>query len=281
MKNKSRSIAVRCSGFSTREINILDATFAVEQSRDHHYFRLSEDSLQEWDICLVNSDDLKALASLAKMVPSEFHPVLLVGMPQVELPYLAVQRPIRWLKLFDALDALIGKRDLLLAQRNPSHLALGVSPRERRRRERLDLDLTDPSEYERMRAKAPQIDRILVVDQYSTFRDDLALTMAAYVVPVEWAGDAASAAEVYVQQPISVVLINPRLPDLDPYFFCMQIKHRHQGQGHRISVIFLIEEGFSYDHELARQAGCDGFLMRELGQPQIFMALSKFLSLVR
>ena len=46
-------------------------------------------------------------------------------------------------------------------------------------------------------------------------------------------------------------------------------------------MIFLVEEGFSYDHDLAQQAGCDGFLIRELGQPQIFMALSKFLSLAR
>lgn len=279
MKDKFKSIAVRFLGFSTREINIFDATFSLAQNLDYHYSRLSEDSLQEWDICLVNADDLKALASLAKLTPGDAYPVLLVGMPQVELPYPAVQKPIRWLKLFEALDALIGKRDQLLAQQNPGDFVLNAGPPERRRRERLDLDLTDPREYTRMRAKTPQIDRILVVDHHSTFSDDLALTMAQHVVPVEWAGDAVSAAEAYVQQAISIVLVNPQLPDLDPYFFCGQIKHRHQAT--RISVIFLVEEGFSYDQELARQAGCDGFLMRELGQPQIFTALSKFLSLAR
>jgi len=275
MTMRTRPIAIRFLGFSLREIAIFDATFSVEQVRDLRYFRLPEDSLQEADICLVNADDLKALASLARLTPNDASPVLLVGMSQVELPYLAVQKPIRWLKLFDALDALIRKRDQLRVLQNPGDLALNAGPPERRRRERLDLDLTDPREYRRMRAKLPQTDRILVVDRQSTFRDDLALNMAAYAVPVEWVDDAASAVEVYVQQPISIVLINPQLPDLDPYFFCGQIKRRHQET--RISVIFLVEEGFSYDHALARQAGCDGFLMRELGQPQIFMALSKFL----
>ncbi|PUA19275.1 response regulator transcription factor [Glaciimonas sp. PCH181] len=276
MQIKSRSIAVRFLGFSPREIHIFDATFAVELTRSVRYFRLSENSLQQWDICIVNAEDLQALASLDKLQPDDAFPVLLVGTPRVALPYLAVQKPIRWLKLFDALDTLIAHRNQLPLTKNARIPAISTLSPERRRRERLDLDLTDPGVYEKMRVKPALTDRILVVDHNPAFRDDLALSMLDYLVPVEWVGDATSAAEVYMQLPISIVLINPQLPDLDPYFFCEKIKDRYREI--RISVFFLVDEPFTYQPALAQLAGCDGFLARNLGQPQIVAALSKFLS---
>ncbi|SFA76608.1 Response regulator receiver domain-containing protein [Collimonas sp. OK607] len=279
MKNHNAPFAIRFIGFSAREINIFDATFSVEQNREKQYYRLSEDSLQEPDLYLVNADDLKALAILADMEPNNLRPALLVGAPHVELPFATVERPIRWLKLFSALDTLIERRLIMLAKQDSADGALHNSVPERRRRERLDLDLTDPLEYERMRSRAPQSDRILVIDEQSTFRDDLSVAMAHYVVPVEWVGTAEAAAEVYTQLSISVVLINPQLEQFDPYDLCSTIKQQHDNT--RVAVIFLIDKDFSYDHVRARQVECDGFLSRHLEQPQILLALGKFLSLRR
>jgi len=279
MKNHSASFAIRFIGFSAREINIFDATFSVEQNRQKQYSRLSVDSLQEPDLYLVNADDLKALAALADMEPNNLRPVLLVGAPHVELPFASVERPIRWLKLFEALDTLMERRQIMLAKQNPADAALINNVPERRRRERLDLDLTDPLEYQRMRSIPPQSDRILVIDDQSTFRDDLAITLAHHVVPVEWAGDPETAAEVYARQSISVVLINPQLGWFDPYDLCATIKHQHRDS--RVAVIFVIDKNFAYDHVRARQVECDGFLERHLEQPQILLALGKFLSLRR
>lgn len=81
----------------------------------------------------------------------------------------------------------------MLAKQNPSDMALTNGAPDRRRRERLDLDLTDPAEHEGMRVQSPQIDRILVIDKQSTFRDDLAPAMAHHVAPVEWVGSADAA----------------------------------------------------------------------------------------
>lgn len=279
MKNHNAPFGIRFIGFSAREINIFDATFSVEQSRERQYHRLSVDSLQEPDLYLVNADDLKALASLVDMEPNNLRPVLLVGAPHVELPFATVERPIRWLKLFDTLDTLIERRLIMLAKKNPTDGALLNNVPDRRRRERLDLDLTDPLEYERMRSKSPQSDRILVIDEQSTFRDDLAITMADHVVPVEWVGSPEAAAEVYTQLSISVVLINPQLAWFDPYDLCSTIKQQHEST--RIAVIFLIDKDFAYDHVRAQQVACDGFLSRHLDQPQILLALGKFLSLRR
>jgi CheY-like chemotaxis protein len=277
MKNHNAPFAIRFIGFSAREINIFDATFSVEQNRQKQYFRLFADSLQEPDLYLVNSDDLKALAMLADMEPNNLRPALLVGTPHVDLPFANVERPIRWLKLFDALDTLMERRLIMLAKQNPADAALVSNVPERRRRERLDLDLTDPQEYERMRNKAPQSDRILVIDNQSTFRDDLAMAMAHHVVPVEWAGSPDAAAEVYTRLSISVVLINPRLAQIDPYELCSSIKLQHKKT--RVAVVFLSDKDFSYDQARASEAGCDGFLNRHLEQPQILLALGKFLSM--
>jgi len=279
MKIHDAPFAIRCIGFSAREINIFDATFSVEQKRRKQYFRLSVDSLQEPDLYLVNADDLKALATLADMEPNNLRPVLLVGAPHVELPFANIERPIRWPKLFDALDTLMERRLIMLAKQNPADAALLNNAPERRRRERLDLDLTDPLEYERMRSIPPQSDRILVIDDHSTFRDDLAITLAHHVVPVEWASDPEAAAEVYARRSISVVLISPQPGAFDPYDLCSSIKHQHRDS--RIAVIFLIDQNFVYDHVRARQVECDGFLNRHLEQPQILLALGKFLSLRR
>ncbi|WP_211455425.1 response regulator [Collimonas antrihumi] len=276
MKNQKTPFAVRFIGFSAREINIFDATFSVEQNRQIQYYRLSEDSLQEPDLYLVNADDLKALATLADMEPNNLQPALLVGAPHVELPFANVERPIRWLKLFDALDILIERRLIMLATQNSADVALANSVPERRRRERLDLDLTDPLEYDRMRTKPPPSDRILVIDEESTFRDDLSVAMAHYVVPVEWVGSPDGAAEVYTGLTISVVLINPELSNFDPYDFCTTIKHQYRNT--RIAVIFLVDRSFVYDQVRARQVECDGFLSRHLDQRQILSALGKFLS---
>lgn len=279
MKNHKAPFAIRFIGFSAREINIFDATFSVEQHRHKQYYRLPVDNLHEPDLYLVNADDLKALATLAAMAPSNLRPALLVGTPHVELPHAAVGRPIRWLKLFDALDALIDRRLIVLASQNYADPVLVIGVPERRRRERLDLDLTNPLEYERMRIKSPQSDRILVIDNQSTFRDDLSVAMAYHVVPVEWAGNLGDAAEVYVHQTISMVLINPQLPNVDPYDLCATIKRQHQDT--RVAVIFLVDKEFAYDHIRARQVECDGFVSRHVDQPQMLLALGKFLSLQR
>ncbi len=279
MKKHNAPFGIRFIGFSAREINIFDATFSVEQNREKQYYRLSEDSLQEPDLYLVNADDLKALAILADMEPNNLRPALLIGAPHVELPFATVERPIRWLKLFGALDTLIERRLIMLAKQNSADGTLFNNVPDRRRRERLDLDLTDPLEYERMRSKSPQADRILVIDDQSTFRDDLSVAMAHHVVPVEWVGTPEAAAEVYTQLSISVVLINPQLTQFDPYDLCRTIKQQHEST--RVAVIFLIDKDFSYDHVRARQVACDGFLSRHLEQPQILLALGKFLSLRR
>src|SRR3954462_9868817 len=103
MPHASFPFAVRLIGIHQDEARLFEATFAVDQGKGYGYFHLAEDNLQDPDLYIINVDDVKGLVALADLPPSDVRPVLLVGSPGIELPYLRVDRPIRWPKLFEAL----------------------------------------------------------------------------------------------------------------------------------------------------------------------------------
>lgn len=272
MQIQSFPFAVRLIGFPSQESDIFEATFAIEQGKGYGYFRLADDNLQDPDLYLVNADELKALATLSDLAPSDARPALLVGAPVIALPYACVERPLRWSKLFEALDSLIEKRADALSRLDASGV---VSVPERRRRDRVDLDLTDPSEYLRMRASVPDNSGILVVDKNPAFRAYLSDFLMRYNMPVAWVGDEAKAVDMCSQQSIALVMINTSTPGLDPYRLCQAIKEA--GRVEKTTVIFLVSKPFVYDTVLARSAGADGFLIKPLASHHLLSVLKKFL----
>lgn len=264
--------AVRLIGFPAEEAELFEATFAIEQGKGYGYFRLAEDNLQDPDLYIANAGELKALVRLADLRPSDVRPALLVGKPQVELPYPHVERPIRWDGLFEALDGLIEKRADALSRLEASDV---VSVPERRRRDRVDLDLTDPSEYERMRARVPGKGMVLVVDKNPAFRDFLSELLMRHNIPVAWAGEEAKAVESCRQQPTAVVMINTSTPGVDPYRLCWAIKERESMT--KTTVIFLVSKPFVYDPQQARHVGAEGFLNKPVSSHHLLSVLKKFL----
>jgi hypothetical protein len=109
---------------------------------------LDEDNLQDPDLFLANAGEWKALVALSCLAPTAVRPALMVGTPEIELPHPRIPRPIDWPQLFKAMDALIEKRADTLSRLEASDV---VMVPERRRRDRVDVDLTDPVEYLRMR----------------------------------------------------------------------------------------------------------------------------------
>lgn len=272
MQTQSFPFAVRLIGFSSQEADIFEATFATEQGKGYGYFRLADDNLQDPDLYLVNADELKALVTLSDLAPSDVRPALLVGTPSVALPHACVERPLLWSKLFEALDRLIEKRADALSRLGASGV---VTVPERRRRDRVDLDLTDPCEYERMRAKLPANGGILIVDKNPAFRAYLSDLLIRYNMPVAWVGDEAKAADMCSQQSMAVVMINTATPDIDPYRLCKAIKQASRVE--KTAVIFLISKPIVYDSELARSAGVDGYLNKPVASHHLMAVLKKFL----
>lgn len=268
--------AVRLIGFSPQEEDLFDAAFSVRQGKGYGYFRLAQQNLQDPDLYVANADELRALVTLADLRPSDVRPALMVGHPDVALPYARVERPINWSGLIDALDALVEKRADALSRLEASDI---VTVPERRRRDRLDLDLTDPAEYEKMRAKVPDNGLVLVIDKNPALRDYLSDLLARQNIKVAWAGNEMTAVEICQQQPVAAVMINTSTPGVDPYRLCWAIKETDSPE--RIAVVFLVSKPFVYDLEQARYVGADGYLNKPLASQHLLSVLKKFLPFLR
>ena len=262
--------AVRLIGFSSEEAIVIGAKFAEKRSKGYSYFFLPEDNLQDPDLFLANASEWKALVALSYLGPSAVRPVLLVGSPEIELPYARVPSPVKWPQLFDALDELIEKRADTLSRLEASDV---VTVPERRRRNRLDVDLTDPGDYVRMR-RPPVIGGVLIMDKNASLSDYVARLLERRKVLVSWSDDETAALDFCRTSKISLVMINTSTPKVDPYRLCEAIK---TNIAEKATVIFLVGKSFTYDQVLARQVECDGFLNKPVTSNCLVSVFKKFL----
>ncbi len=276
MSQQTFPFAVRLIGFTEEESLAFDTAFATPQGKGYTYSRLVEHNLQDPDLYIANADALRALVTLTDLRPSDVRPALLAGTPSVDLPYPRVRRPIDWPELFEALDLLIEKRADALSRLEASDI---VAVPERRRRDRLDIDLTDPAEYLKMRAKVPEDGIVLVIDRSSALRDYLSDLLGRQQVEVAWVSGEVQAVELCKRRPVAVVLINTSTPGVDPYRLCWAIKEKDSPV--RIAVVFLVSKPFVYDMQQASYVGADGFLSKPLASHHLVNTLKKFLPRMR
>ncbi|MFZ6673778.1 response regulator [Undibacterium sp. Rencai35W] len=275
MSQKSPTIAIRLIGFLPKEEDTFSSVLAVLREKGYRYLCLKDGSLQDPDLFIVNAEDIKALATLSDINPGNAQPVLLIGKTKVSLPYAVMPRPIRWRKLFDVLDELVDERQLLLTTLS----AYGeVAVPERRRRERLDFDLTDPEVYKKMRSTAPPKGGILIIDKDMRFRDYVAGIMDRYRIPVGMTNDAENALALDAEYKYAMTMINTSTPDIDPYGLCRSLKE--QNHDRRTSVIFLIDKTYVYNQDFALSVNCDGFLNKPLSRTLVLSTIKKFLRLM-
>ncbi len=275
MQASKYPFSVRLIGFTGSEAAHIAVALDQTVEFGPAYFCLSEDSLQEPDLFIANGDDLKALATLAALHPSDVQPALIIGAAAVQFPFPHLERPVDWSKMIAVLTHLIGKRADALSRITAA--GLPAVP-ERRRRERLDFDLTDPSEYEAMRKdQAPG--SVLCVDKSGVFRDHLLRLLEPNHVMVEWTDSAATAVQLCGQGQVSVVMVNTSTPGIEPYGLCRSIKGLDNGS--KIAVVFLVNSAFPYESAKARRAGVRGLLDKPVADRHLLASLKRLLSLPR
>jgi CheY-like chemotaxis protein len=222
---------------------------------------------------MANGSDIRALAALSDARPCAMKPALLVGSPQVELPHALIQRPVTSAALFAALGTLVEQRASALAALTARGLPTVA---ERRRRQRPDLDLTDPVQYQ-ARRKAPPDGAVLIVDRGAALRDHIAKLFTTRKLSIEWTDSAPMAVRLCDETSIAVVLINTSTPGIDPYGLCAQIKQLDGANG--IAVVLLVGESFPYHTARARAAGARGLLDKPIADRHLEATLKKLLSL--
>lgn len=273
MHEKKYPFAVRLAGFSPLEHASIAACLAQAPPAGPAYFCLLDDSLQEPDLTIANGDDFQALAALPADGMAELHPALVVGECPADLGFPHISRPVTPEKLLTVMAGLVKRRAEAMARIMAS--GLPFIP-ERRRSPRLDLDLTDPSEYI-MRRKAPSCGAVLIIDKGAAFRDHVARLVATRRMGVEWTDSAPAALRLCDETPVSVVMVNTAATGIDPYQLCSAIKR--QDTGSRIAVVLMVSCSYPYDSARARASGVRGLLDKPIPDRALVGALQRLLSL--
>jgi CheY-like chemotaxis protein len=271
MTTDRRPFAVRLVGFPREAERVLAQGLARAPADGPAYFCLSEDSLQDPDIYLANGAQLKALAAIASLAAGDIRPALVLGATGVLLPYPNLLLPVQWSAMHAELARLVERRADVLAGLSPSVHSLVP---ERRRRERLDLDLTDPTVYEKMR-KPRREGAVLCVDANANFCEQLGQSLKQFGTSVLWAVDGVAALALCHQHPIAVVLIDFAAPILDHYLLCAQLRSLETLP----EVVFLVQSAHDYDVTRGRAAGAAGMLDKPLAEHQAQAVLRKFMRL--
>ncbi|MES2298115.1 MAG: response regulator [Pseudomonadota bacterium] len=273
MLEKKYPFGIRLIGFEPRETTQIATLLAQAPDSGPAYSCLSEDSLQDPDLYFVNGDDLKALATVAALNPSAIQPALIIGAAAVDFPAPNIPRPLAPARMFAILNVLIGQRADAMALLTAAGLP---SIPERRRRERIDFDLTDPKVYEAQRRARPT-GSVLLIDQSSAFRDHVARLMSSRKVLVEWTDTAAEAVQKCQDGNVALVLINATTQGINPYGLCTSIKALPNAM--RICVLLLVGQHFIYDSARARASGVRGMLDAPIADRHLVAVLQKILSL--
>ena len=264
--------AVRLTGFGPEERPRIANALAKAPVDGPGYFCLLEDSLQDPDLTLTNGDDLKSLAWLMATPPTALEPAIVVGNAVLDFSYPRLTRPIDYPRLFDMLDELLQRRSEAQAQLTARGLPFIT---ERRRRTRLDLDVTDPDDYAKRRKPAPN-GAVLIVDKGGALRDHMAV-LAGERLAVEWTDSAATAVRLCDETGVSVVMINTSTPMIDPYGLAASIKSLRGGP--RIAVVLLIGPSFHYHSARAKAAGVRGILDKPVADRHLVATLKKLMSM--
>jgi CheY-like chemotaxis protein len=263
--------AIRLTGFSPEERPRLANTLAKAPVDGPGYFCLLEDSLQDPDLTIANGDDLKSLARLMAAPPTALEPAIVVGDAALDFPYPRLTRPLELARLFGLLDELLQRRGEAQAQLTARGLPFIT---ERRRQPRLDLDVTDPDDYQKRR-KPPIKGAVLIIDKNGALRDHMA-TLIGESIPVEWTDSAATAVKLCEETAVSVVFINTSTPAIDPYGLTAAIKAQRSGE--RIAVVLLVGSAFHYHSLRAKAAGVRGILDKPVADRHIVATLKRLMS---
>lgn len=271
MSTDRHPFAVRLVGFPPEAERVLAQGLARAPAEGPAYLCLSEDSLRDPDIYIANGTELKALAAIASLAAGDVRPALVLGATGVALTYPNLPLPVQWTDMYAELARLVARRAEVLAGLSASGQSLVP---ERRRRERLDLDLTDPAVYEKMR-KPRREGAVLCVDANANFSEQLDQTLKQFGTAVLWAIDGVAALAICRQQPVAVVLLDFAAPIIDHYLLCAQLR----SETAQPEVIFLAQSAHDYDSTRARAAGAAGMLDKPLAEHQVQSVLRKFMRL--
>lgn len=307
-----RTFTVEIIGFSPADRTVFASTFALSKRRTYQYVEYIDTPGQaprkRPDLFLADTDDLRSMVVLTAKSPDAMHPAILIGSESHGLQWELVERPVRWTRLFEALDKSVERAEAARAG-VPEEKRWGWPFFDRRKRNRLDLELgsepitAQPGEYERTNAlnpmkpaptvamldpeklqigsgpgsvplvRDPQADTVLVVDDNVAARRFLATQLARFGVNIDFAATGEQALGLIARKRYVCVLLDTTLPGIDGYQTCRMIKAEASLAP---SIVMFSDTGNPLDRIRARIAGCDAFLDKQVELGTLVVTLARY-----
>ncbi len=269
--HRPRSFILEMLGFSGPEKELLASTFRLTGRRLYTYNEPASPSDRS-DVYLVNADNPDALAQLQARSPNVHAPAVLIGKINAPSSWPVVEKPVRWMRLFEQLDAVM-------------YAAL----QQRARRVKTDMGDWDGHTFRRaadrnVASSTPIIetrptDSVLVVDDSATVRAFMRAKLAPFRFDVDYAENGETAIDMAQAKQYTCIFLDIMMPGIDGYQVCKRIKSSPATKD--VAVVMLSSKSSSFDKFRGSWAGCNAYLGKPVGEDELLATIARFLPSAR
>jgi len=267
-------------GFNPTERAMLTSIFALAARRDPGFVQFDPASSAAPDLYLVDMDDTVAFGEYRVLNRREALPAVLVASPGRSAGRAAIERPLQWARLLQAMEDALGER----GQTSPAPLddrtpGRGVqSPSSRHNpfgqpaigtaRPASGMDISD--------IKRALGDTVLVVDDNATVRMFMQAKLAPFKFEIDFAETGEQAVGLTGSREYACVFLDVVMPGIDGYQVCKLIKANKQAIK-KTAVVMLTSRSSPFDKLRGSLAGCDEYLTKPLDEDRLLEVIAKFL----
>lgn len=296
---QSDSFAVEVIGFSEAEKLLLSSAFGLFSRRTPRFFQ-QEAAAGLPKVFLVDANDAGVMERFNARNPLSKIPAIFVGDENCATDWPVLVRPIRWLKLLQALESAMS---LPIAEARPKAV--------------VDFDVTSPgmlatpvpaaAPAPAVATKAPEIARpapampelfvnktqpakpapsvppvvnsnaesVLVVDDNVTVREFMKNKLAPFNFNVDYAESGEQAIGLTGQKHYACIFLDVIMPGIDGYQVCKLIKSKRTAP--KTTVIMLTSKDSPFDKIRGSMSGCDAYLTKPVDEERLLETIVKYL----
>ena len=268
----SRQFVLELIGFPDAEREMLASTFRLTGRRLFAYAEPASGH-ERADIYLVNADNPQALAELEARSPNAHAPAVLIGRqaPASSL-WPLVEKPVRWVRLFEQLDTMM---DAALRER--ASRGSGASGEWDGRTYRRAADRHLPPAPEPM--VQPALESVLVVDDSATVRAFMRAKLAPFRFDVDYAENGEMAIDMAQAKRYTCIFLDILMPGIDGYQVCKRLKSSPTTK--EAAVVMLSSKSSAFDKFRGNWAGCDAYLSKPVAEDELLATIARFLPSAR
>jgi twitching motility two-component system response regulator PilG len=296
MQNDTYSVEV--IGFTDTEQTVLNSVFGLSARRVPKYVRhVASEGLP--DIFLVDSNDEAAIKQLGVRNPVGDVQVVLIGDNACGTNWVLLARPIRWMKLFQAFDAIVGTElpAAPVAQNTPDSAQAYAKPNlvtpagltasiEAKAAPVITVP-TREALLEKIAATTAKMqsfnpaseittENVLVVDDNLTVREFMRNKLSAFSFDVDYAETGEQAIGLTGQKQYACVFLDVVMPGIDGYQVCKLIKANRSAK--KTTVVMLTSKSSPFDKIRGAMSGCDAYLTKPVDEEKLVETIAKYLS---